>query len=87
MTIQLHLPPDLEQFVAERVQSEGHAAADSFLLQLLRDAQRGCSRAELEAKLLEGIDALERGEGRPMTSEDWRQLRADLAAKFPGGSQ
>jgi hypothetical protein len=35
------------------------------------------SREDLEAKLLEAIDAIDRGEATVMTSQDWARLRSD----------
>jgi hypothetical protein len=82
MTIRVDLPPDLERFVADEARAQGHLAADDFVIHLLRQAQRAKQQAELEAKLLEGVEALDRGEGRPMTAADWEALHAGLQNKF-----
>jgi hypothetical protein len=35
------------------------------------------TRAEIDAKLLEAVQAIERGEGTEMTAEDWNRMRAE----------
>jgi hypothetical protein len=35
-------------------------------------------KAEIERKLLQGLDELDRGESREMTAEDWEQLRKEI---------
>jgi antitoxin ParD1/3/4 len=74
--IQVPLPNDLESFVADQVRRQGHASASEYLLNLVRAARRTAACDELEQKLVEGVDALDRGEGRPLNPEDWAALRA-----------
>jgi Arc/MetJ-type ribon-helix-helix transcriptional regulator len=75
-TIQVPLPNDLESFVADQVREQGHTSASEYLLNLVRAAQRAAARDALEQKLVEGVDALDRGEGRSLNPEDWAALRA-----------
>jgi hypothetical protein len=77
MTLQLDLPPDLEQFVAAQARTEGHANVDAFVLDVLRRLHVAKTKADLEVKLLIGMDQLDRGEGRPMGQADWTKMRAD----------
>src|ERR1022692_2337801 len=77
MTIQLDLPPDLEQFVARQARTEGHPNMDAFVLDVLRRLQVAKTKADLESQLLIGVDQLDRGEGRPMSQADWAKMRAD----------
>ena len=81
MTIQLNLPPDLEQFVAAQAKSEGHTNPDAFVLDVLRRLQIAQTKADLEAKLLIGLEQLDCGEGRPMKDSDWAQLRRDYCQR------
>lgn len=79
--IQLQLPPDLDQFVRAQAQAEAHGDVDAFLIDVLRRLQVTKSKAELEAKLLAGVEQLDRGEGRGMSSRDWKQMRADYCLR------
>jgi Arc/MetJ-type ribon-helix-helix transcriptional regulator len=81
-TIQVLLPESLEPFVASQVAVEGHSSASEYLLSLLRQAQQAKAKAELEAKLLAGLEALDRGDGRPMTSADWERLRSGVRERY-----
>jgi hypothetical protein len=81
MTIQLNLPPDLEQFVAAQAKSEGHTNPDAFVVDVLRRLQMAKTKADLEAKLLIGIEQLERAEGRLMKEADWAQLRGEYCQR------
>ena len=56
-------------------------AADEYIAALLREAQVELARAEIDKKLLVGIGALERGEGREMTAADWERLGQRLKAQ------
>jgi hypothetical protein len=79
--IQLQLPPDLDQFVRAQAQTEAHGDVDAFLIDVLRRLQASKSKADLEAKLLAGVEQLERGEGRAMSPRDWTQIRADYCQR------
>ncbi|MFO0967346.1 MAG: hypothetical protein U0793_17445 [Gemmataceae bacterium] len=56
------------------------ARPEDFIVDLLRTLKE--SRAELEAKLLEGVDDLDRGEGRAMQASDWEALRRRVRERF-----
>jgi hypothetical protein len=81
MTLQLNLPPDLEQFVATQARTSGHPNMDAFVVDVLRRLQVAKTKADLEAQLLIGVDQLDRGDGRPMSQADWTSLRADYCQR------
>jgi Arc/MetJ-type ribon-helix-helix transcriptional regulator len=77
-TINVPLPDKLEEFVAARAALDGFCSASDYVLELIRRAQQSSERSKLEARLLTGVQSLDRGEGRPMTPADWNRLRADI---------
>jgi Arc/MetJ-type ribon-helix-helix transcriptional regulator len=86
-TIHIDLPDALGEYVAKQAATAGYASANDFVLALLREALRAKARAELEAKLLVGVEELNRGEGRPWTKADFDALRADLRARYGDGDE
>lgn len=68
MTIEIDLPADLQQFVADRARADG-SRPEEFVVKLLRRIKEKEARAALEAKLLEGVESLERGERKLITPE------------------
>jgi antitoxin ParD1/3/4 len=82
----IHLPPDLEQFVKERVASGDYSVASEVVrdaLERLRDTHE-LDRAkldELRREVQTGIDALDRGEGKP-AAQVFAELRARLASRL-----
>lgn len=81
-TISVCLPESLENFVATQVVAQGHSSAGEYMLALLRQAQQAKERNALEVKLREGVEALDRGEGREMTSDDWERLRNGIRDRY-----
>lgn len=64
--MQVSLPPELEQFVADQIQEGSFESAAQVIcegLGLLRERER--QLADLRAKLQEAADQLDRGEGIP----------------------
>jgi Arc/MetJ-type ribon-helix-helix transcriptional regulator len=74
-TITVSLPEPLHAFVEAKAAAEGHGDASAYVRALIAEAQQATLRAEVEEKLLAGVDALDRGEGRELTAADWEQLR------------
>ncbi|MCL1471009.1 type II toxin-antitoxin system ParD family antitoxin [Argonema antarcticum] len=81
---------ELEQFIDERVKSGRYSSADEVVeeaLWLLRERDRTQSErlAELKAKIREGIEELDRGEGIDgeevfaELEEDSRRIEAEMA--------
>lgn len=81
-TLNVKIPDTLETFIAAQAAIEGHDSASDYVVALVSRAKCEKERSSLEGALLEGVDSLDRGEGRPLTSEDWRRLRARLEAKY-----
>ena len=88
MPMNVSLTKELELFVSRKVKSGRYGSASEVVRESLRlleqqDEKRRISfftREELEAKLIEGVDALERGESVPAREvED--ELRRRSAAR------
>ena len=81
------LTPELERFVEKKVQTGRYQSASEVIragLRLLEEREderlRGVtasSVAELEAKLIEGLDS---GSAGKMTERDWKSLRRRVEA-------
>jgi antitoxin ParD1/3/4 len=81
----ISISPELEKFVQQEVETGLYRSASEVvrtaLFRLMEDKERTprftfSSKAELEGKLLEGIEQLDRGEGIPSD-----QVFADLKAR------
>jgi antitoxin ParD1/3/4 len=77
-TLEISLPEPMKQFVEAQIAAGGFRDASEYVQALIRNAFQAQERAALEAKLLEGIRALDRGEGRVMTDQDWQRLEDRL---------
>ena len=83
MTITIQLPTELERFISDRAAAAGHATAADYIVALLQsEATEAEERRALETCLVEGLDELDRGEGRAMTAADWERMRADIRQRY-----
>lgn len=72
------VPRALEDFIKERVASQGFHPVSEYVRALIRADQEQAAQQRLEAKLLE---AVERGEYREVTPEFWERLGAIARGK------
>jgi putative addiction module CopG family antidote len=70
--LSIPVPRALEDFVKERVSSQGFHTVSEYVRALIRADQEQAARQRLEAKLLE---AVERGDYREVTPEFWTGLK------------
>ena len=88
MPMNVSLTKELETFVSRKVKSGRYGSASEVIRESLRlleqeDLKKRFSfstRADLEAKLMEGVEALDRGERVP-ASEVEREIRQRSAAR------
>lgn len=71
-TINISLPDSLKEFVEARVAQNGYSTVSEFFRDLIRDYEKRQARAELDARLLEGIES---GAASEMTKDEWNELR------------
>jgi Arc/MetJ-type ribon-helix-helix transcriptional regulator len=81
-TLTIPLSDELHAFLEAQAAAGGFRDPAEYVQTLIVDAQQAVERHdELKAKLLEGVAALDRGEGRVMTSSDWERLRQQYRAR------
>jgi putative addiction module CopG family antidote len=75
--MQVTLTKELEAFVAEKVRNGGYADPDEVVREALRDLKSKEDPAEADSQeLAELLLAAARGPHRPLTKEDFGQLRS-----------
>jgi antitoxin ParD1/3/4 len=73
--VSISIPDRLRPFIDEQVSRGGYGDVNAYLTALVRDDQQPKARANLEAKLVEGLDS---GEAEPMTDEDWDDIERQV---------
>jgi antitoxin ParD1/3/4 len=71
--LSIPIPRTLEDFIRERIASQGFHTVSEYVRALIRADQEQAARQQLEAKLLE---AVERGDYHKVTPEFWDRLEA-----------
>lgn len=74
-TITISLPDQLHAFIVAKAAADGHGDVSAYVRALIAEAQQASFRAELERKLLAGVEALDQGQGRELSTADWEDLR------------
>lgn len=75
-TMNIALPQAMKQFVQSQVERGGYSSVSEYIRDLIRTDQKEKAREALEAEILRGIDS---GTSTPMTSEDWAEIRSEVA--------
>jgi len=73
-TLTVELPDNLEAFVAAQTAAGGFGSPSLYVQELIRRAQLDLDGDDLETRLLAGVEALDRGEGRELSPADWQRL-------------
>jgi antitoxin ParD1/3/4 len=81
VTMNISLPQSLKAFVDDQVAAGRYRTASAYVQSLLRRAKE---KGTIEAKLVEGIEALDRGEASEMTTMDWNRLRTEYRKRHEG---
>lgn len=71
-SLNITIPKPLRQFVDRQVASGGYGTAGEYVCEVLKKEQIEQARAEIDAKLIEGLDS---GPSTEMTRQDWEQIR------------
>jgi antitoxin ParD1/3/4 len=71
LSLNITLPEALGEFVDDQVAKGNYGTVSEYLQALIREAQRREAKAELEAKLLEGLQS----PASEMTADDWAELK------------
>jgi Arc/MetJ-type ribon-helix-helix transcriptional regulator len=90
MTIELNLPPELEQYVAERASRENYPSMGAAIIACLREQKAEYTRKleELRQLIAEGIAEADRGELEPFDDvmEILEEVRAEAKARDTGAA-
>lgn len=81
-TMNVSLPDEMKAFIESQVAREGYASASEYFRALVREAQMRDARADLEAKLLEGLQ----GPATEMDREDWESIEREALDGLEGES-
>ncbi len=80
-SIMVQMPDDVQAFVDQQIRAGHFAAPEDFVLNLLvRERLRLDDEQKklLAEKLIVGLEQLESGECKEMTSADWDRIRSDF---------
>ena len=84
-TVPVMLPDSLRAWAQEQATRAGHTTLSEYIQQvLLREQERQVAQAEIEAKLVEGLDS---GAAAPLTAEDWTELKRRVWERHAEGTE
>lgn len=86
-TVTISMPDSLKYFLDDQVQTKGYGNVSEYIRSLLREAQAKTDEARLQLLLLEGLSG---SNDIPLTSDFWREVKADAAqilAKHKGAKK
>ncbi len=72
-TMNISIPEEMKTFVETQMAQEGYASASEYLRALIREAQKRRAKADLESKLLEGLQ----GPAVKMTRKEWDSIERE----------
>ena len=76
-SMNISLPDPLKQFVDGQISTGRYSTASEYVRELIRADEKRKAEAQLEAKLLEGLNSAE----SELTAADWSTLRKEALAK------
>lgn len=76
--IDLELPPQLADFVRDRVQERRYRTVSEYLRDLIQADQDQFAAARLKAELVKGLGS---GDATEMTAADWQGLRKTVTER------
>ena len=76
--ITIWIPDSLKQFVEDQVSAGAYKSTSEYLERLISEDQANKESEAMEKQILEAID---RGEFSPMTTDDWGQLESEIQAQ------
>ena len=76
-SMNISLPDPLKQFVESQISTGRYSSASEYVRELIRIDEKRKAEAQLEAKLLEGLNSAE----SELTAADWSAIRKEALAK------
>ena len=80
-TLSVELSEPEGAFVQRQADARGFSKGDEYVHSLVRQAYQ--EQSDFEEKVLAGLAAIERGDCREMTAEDWQRLRKEFRERHP----
>lgn len=77
-TMNIALPEAMKQFVQDQVERSGYSSVSEYIRDLIRTDQKEKAREALETEILRGLDS---GASTPVNSEDWAEIRSEVAKR------
>ena len=78
--LNVSLPVWMKRYVEHRAASGGYANVSEFVRELIRQARRADTDAELEQALLDGLES----PAAVMAPADWAEMRTPVLERHPG---
>ena len=75
-SVNISLPEALQRFVDAQLATGRYSSASEYVLELIREDEKGKSAERLETLLLEGLE----GEEAELTGADWKGIRKEALA-------
>lgn len=82
-SMNISLPDPLKQFVDGQIAQGRYSSVSEYVRDLIRADEKRRAEEELEAKLLEGLNATE----RRLKPADWREMRKEAMARLKARKQ
>ena len=77
-SMNISLPEPMKEFVDGQIAQGRYSSASEYVRELIRADEKRKAEAQLEAKLLEGLNSPE----SELTAADWRHIRKEALAKL-----
>ena len=77
-TITISLPDSVTRIVEERVAIGEFKSVSDYVRELIHRDMQAREVAELETKIIEGLQQLDRGEECELTDKDWEELDTEI---------
>jgi antitoxin ParD1/3/4 len=76
--MQIQLPHDVSEFVAQQVAARGYQNAADYLAELIEADRRRHIRQQIEAEIIKGLES---GPATEFTKEDWESIRQEVISR------
>ena len=78
-TLNISLPNSMRSHIEEQTRSGRYSTASEYVRSLIREDQKRKAQERLEAMLLDGLAS---GEAKPLTREDWEDIKQQVSKRL-----
>jgi antitoxin ParD1/3/4 len=82
-TLHITLPDSMQLFIDEKVAQGGYGTVSDYIQQLISEDQKRAAKKRLEGLVTEALNS---GEPREMTAEDWEELKRRVWERHAQGN-